>query len=335
MRLRAGLSVLWRGPTQVQLGTDPRWAVTLTDLSPSAAAALRSVRTGAELSELDAAFAREQVPGEEAAAIVGHLRSAHLLVEADPSARLGDAAAWALLSADGDTSSLARRRARATVRLVGLSRVGSTVAALLAAAGVGTIELQDPACVTRLDVAPGALGTRDIGAPRTDAVARLLHDVAPQVTSALPGRSPADLVVLVEHGVADPLVHRPLLDDDVPHLSVVVREASVLVGPLVRPGRSACLRCADLHRGDRDEGWPAVAAQLAGVSAETVVETTLGAASAALAAAQVLAHLDGRPTSVHDASLELRLPDIVPRRVEWSPHPDCDCLAPPRAAAQP
>ena len=37
VRLRAGLPVLWHGPAQVRIGTDPRWAVVLDDLSPSAA----------------------------------------------------------------------------------------------------------------------------------------------------------------------------------------------------------------------------------------------------------------------------------------------------------
>lgn len=35
-----------------------------------------------------------------------------------------------------------------------------------------------------------------------------------------------------------------------------------LVGPLVIPGRTSCLQCADLHRTDRDAAWPAVATQL-------------------------------------------------------------------------
>src|SRR5690606_22637593 len=58
LRLRPGLTVLWRSPTHVQIGTDPRWAVTLTDLSPSAARALRSLPSGADVRALRAAFRR-------------------------------------------------------------------------------------------------------------------------------------------------------------------------------------------------------------------------------------------------------------------------------------
>jgi nicotinamidase-related amidase len=41
-----------------------------------------------------------------------------------------------------------------------------------------------------------------------------------------------------------------------------VRDGTGLVGPLVIPGVTSCLRCADLHRSDRDAAWPALAAQL-------------------------------------------------------------------------
>ena len=38
----------------------------------------------------------------------------------------------------------------------------------------------------------------------------------------------------------------------IPHLPVRVRDGAGLVGPLVMPGVTSCLRCADLHRSDRD-----------------------------------------------------------------------------------
>ena len=42
----------------------------------------------------------------------------------------------------------------------------------------------------------------------------------------------------------------------VPHLPVRVRDGTGLVGPLVIPGVTSCLGCADLHRSDRDAAWP-------------------------------------------------------------------------------
>jgi hypothetical protein len=150
------------------------------------------------------------------------------------------------------------------VRVTGLGRCGLMLAGLVAAAGVGTLELDDESPVTQHEIGPGGLSARDLGVPRSTAAARMLHDVAPGVRTAAPGTSAApaaagpvgrrphhpDLVVLVEHGAAEPIRYRRLTDDGVAHLSIVLREASVLIGPLVTPRRSACLWCVDLHRAD-------------------------------------------------------------------------------------
>ena len=331
VRLRPGVRVLWRGPTTVQLGTDERWAVALTDLEPAAVRALHALPPAAEVRVVADRLAREGVPEDDAAAVLRHLRAAGLLVPTPPSPEPGpDATAWALLAADGDGAAHATRRGAALVRVVGLGRVGAVVATTLAAAGVGALELEDDARVGRHDVGLGGLGAGDLGLLRTAAVERAVRDAAPGVRLPRRGRRAPDLVVLVETDVADPLRYRPLLADDVPHLSVVVREASVLVGPLVVPGRTACLRCVDLHRADADPGWPALAAQLALPRPDDRgVETLLAAAAGALAAAQAVAHLDGRRAAAHDGALELRLPDVVPRSLTWPPHPRCGCVAVP------
>jgi bacteriocin biosynthesis cyclodehydratase domain-containing protein len=118
-----------------------------------------------------------------------------------------------------------------------------------------------------------------------------------------------------------------------------------VVGPLVRPGRSACLRCRDLARSERDPAWPLILAQLAGGSGDggdTGCDTVLAATVAAQAAVQALAFLDtGRPgTAVSDGALELAVPDWQWRRRSWPPHPRCPCGAGPaptgpRASPQP
>ncbi len=66
---------------------------------------------------------------------------------------------------------------------------------------------------------------------------------------------------------------------------VRVRDGTGLVGPLVIPGMTSCLRCADLHRSDRDAAWPAVAAQLRDAVGSADRATML--ATAALALSQV------------------------------------------------
>jgi hypothetical protein len=321
VRLRARLPVLWHGPTQVRLGTDPRWAAVLTDLSPSAARALTALPEGADERGIRAGLRGEQVPDSETQAVLQHLTAARLLVEA-PAFDSADAATWGLLEADGDGAAVLAARASATVRVCGLGGLGAALVRTLAQAGVGHIVLDDESPVTRHDV--GWAGVGGVGGPRSRAAARLVHEVAPTVRTSTPAATLPDLVVLVEHGVADPTRHRPLMTDGIPHLSVVVREASVLVGPMVEPGRTPCLRCVDLHRSAADPHWPTVAAQLA-VRREQPEETLLAAVSGPLAAAQAIAVVDGRRSAVEGAAIELRLPELSPRRLEWGTHPACGC----------
>jgi hypothetical protein len=73
---------------------------------------------------------------------------------------------------------------------------------------------------------------------------------------------PPPLVLLVAHHVLAPGRAARWLAVDVPHLPVVFGERAAVLGPLVVPGETPCLRCAEEHRVDADPAWPVVAAQL-------------------------------------------------------------------------
>lgn len=147
----------------------------------------------------------------------------------------------------------------------------------------------------------------------------------------------ADLAVLTDYLVADPRVVRELHDAGVPHLPVRVRDGTGLVGPLVIPGLTSCLRCADLHRSDRDAAWPAIAAQLIHTVGTAPRATVLATAALALNKVDrviraVRADCDpdipsGSPTppSTIDTTLEYDVGNgsIAARR--WSRHPKCMC----------
>ena len=149
------------------------------------------------------------------------------------------------------------------------------------------------------------------------------------LTKAAPPDS-TDLVVLSDYLVADPRVVRELHTARVAHLPVRVRDGTGLVGPLVIPGATSCLDCADLHRSDRDAAWPAVAAQLRHTVGSADRATVL--ATAALALNQVdrviCAVRDGvgvaadRPPTL-DTTLEfdVNAGAIMARR--WTRHPWC------------
>jgi bacteriocin biosynthesis cyclodehydratase domain-containing protein len=120
----------------------------------------------------------------------------------------------------------------------------------------------------------------------------------------------------------------------VAHLPVRVRDGVGLVGPLVIPGVTSCLECADLHRSDRDAAWPAVAAQLRHTVGSADRATVLATAALALnqidrVVSAVRGSQDpGRPAEpppTLDTTLEfdVNVGSVVARR--WSRHPRCAC----------
>jgi bacteriocin biosynthesis cyclodehydratase domain-containing protein len=148
-----------------------------------------------------------------------------------------------------------------------------------------------------------------------------------------------DLVVLADSLAADPRLLRDLHAARVPHLPVRVRDGTGMVGPLVIPGVTSCLGCADLHRTDRDAAWPALAIQLREVIAHADHPTVL--ATAALALGQ-LHHIiaavrgtdpPGAPPATMNATVEVDIASHTIRARRWSRHPLCGCWQPRSALA--
>ena len=146
--------------------------------------------------------------------------------------------------------------------------------------------------------------------------------------------SPAevDLVVLSDYLVADPRMVRDLHSRGVPHLAVRVRDGTGLVGPLVIPGVTSCLGCADLHRSDRDAAWPAIAAQLRETVGVADRATLLATAALALSQVnRVIAAVRGQaapnpePPQALNATLEFDLNAGVIVARPWTRHPLCSC----------
>jgi hypothetical protein len=328
MRLRPGLRVLRRTDSEVQIGTDARWAVRLAGLGPGEASLLRLLDDDPELDSLVDRARAFGVADVRANELLDALQTARLTCRTPASTRprvrtaaSADAAVYSLLRDDGDGAAVVRARADRTVGVVGLGPLGLTIAVTLAAAGVGTVLLDDAGRITSVDV--GAAGYRlgDVGSRRVHVASRLVRDVAPDVRTEPPVGTVPDVVVLVERDVADPATVLALVTAGITHLSVVVREADALVGPLVVPGAGPCLRCVDLHRGDVDDCWPTVVAQLAGrATGVGVLRSEVGVLAGlcgALAAAEVLVHLDGGSPATRGASYEVTLPDVAPRRRPW------------------
>ena len=213
------------------------------------------------------------------------------------------------------------------VAIDGTSRTGVQAAAVLAAAGVGRVYLNAPGEATLHQVGPGALDAGDEGTILAEAGAAAINRAAPDVdTTPLPADRSPDLVLLAVDSPVPSDARDALHALRQPYLCARVDAGCGVVGPLVLPGESSCLRCADLHRQDRDPAWAALAVQLTltprhGVPSEIAVTTTV----AGLTAMQALEFLDGGLPATVDGTLELHLPDWRVRRRSWPIHPDCGC----------
>ena len=301
--LKSGLLPVWRDRDTLQIGIDSRRAVALTGMAGIAwmIGLLDGSRDRAQV--IQAAVDRG-LPAEAAERVLALLAAAGALDDFPAGTlRMLSLPLRARLAAELATVSLARgdgdggartlaRRLTAQIRVHGGGRIGAGIASLLATSGVGR--------VTRADTG----------------------DDGPQP----PGRARPDLAVLIGR---QPLELRvSLMREQIPHLAASADEAIGIVGPLVIPGRTACLRCLDLTRTDRDPAWPLILAQLAGRAPDPLAcDAPLAAAVAAQAAAQGLAYIDRAAAAgaVTNGTLELFLPEWQWRRRTWPRHRDCAC----------
>jgi bacteriocin biosynthesis cyclodehydratase domain-containing protein len=337
--LKAGLLPVWRDRDTLQIGVDPRRAVALSGLGQ--AAAVISLLDGSRDREAVIATAVTYgVPAEAAGRVLELLAAAGVLDDfaAWPAAGLPDrlrarlapelaTASLAYADSSGGARILARRRG-AFIRVHGAGRIGAGLASFLAASGVGHVTCADPEAAEPADLAPAGLIVADLGRPRQEGAARAVERASPEVSTLEDGTVP-DLAILT--GLTLPELAGQLVRDRVPHLAVRTGEAIGVVGPLVRPGRSACLRCVDLRKAEGDPAWPRIIAQATFTRAQPqACDTVLAAMTATLAAAQALAYLDragaGGPATVN-GTLELVLPGWQWRRRTWPPHPACGCGA--------
>lgn len=334
LRLAPGRTVLWRSPTCLQFGVDPRHAMILDDLPEPLATLLQEmdgIRSTAEL--LATAESAGSAP-DDGVAMLTDLQRAGLVQDATAAdsgpagwhrhALAVEATGWSVHTTRAAHEVL-RRRCCAGVRVIGSGRTAVAVATALASAGVGRVTVDADGTVTAGDLGTGYLPD-DLGRPRADAAADAVRRVAPGVDQC----HPTDLTVLTDVVVPDPALLTDLLADRIPHLISYCLEGTATVGPLVWPGRSSCLRCAEFHRADLDPVWPKLAAQLVGQTPAASVASTL--ITAALTAEQVLAILTGPGAGLPvpptwGATLELDPVRGRLRRVPRPAHPRCGCGA--------
>ena len=281
--------MLRRGDDEVQLGLHPGRALVLR--GAGTLSLLRHLDGTTSPAALEALGVAAGLAPAEVEQVLHHLHGADLLEPTPPPPDR-----------------------RQSVRLVGTGMLGQRLVELLLTAGLD---------VYLADTGSAARPQPPAWLPDGGGAGRLLpvnHWSKPDGTTV------GMTVVAVDTVEVDRVLTAHLLRTDQPHLLVRSSASVVTVGPLVLPGRTACLRCTDLVRRDADPGWPVLLRQLIGLyqPAGPVLATW----AAGVAAAQVLAHLAGSVPESAGATLELDEADYLMGWRAWPQHAGCGCAWP-------
>ena len=318
LRIPPHRSVLRLGPRSRLVGLDPAAAVAVDDLPPALAEMLDELTGPVPTAELVGRAVRRGAVAAEAEVLLRELVAAGAVVDAAGPERCAGA----------------RSGSCVVVRGAGPIAVGVVLG--LAMAGVGTVHVETEGLVLAGDLGTGLVDA-DLGQDRHAATVAALGRLRPQAVAGPPPQGTVpDLVVLAD-SVPESAQIVTLHENGTAHLAAWLRDGSGVVGPLVLPGRTACLSCLELHRQARDPSWLAVSAQLAGRRGRA--DPACVAATAGLATAQALAALDatatgGPPPPTLEATLELdaAVGELVRRT--WRPRAECSCRAVGRAVGR-
>ncbi|MFF3893627.1 ThiF family adenylyltransferase [Streptomyces sp. NPDC001812] len=347
----------WRDLNTVQFGMTPAHALTLGPVDTATGSFLDLLNGTRGLAHLREEGRRMDLPDGHVDRLVTRLSRAGLLDDSRGGGPAADAlrekrevldrlrpdlASLTLTtSAPGDALGRLAARRGARVQVRGAGRVGAMLAALLAAAGVGEVDVRDIGRVEPWDVAPGGLPAEAVGDRRDEAARRAVRRAAPDRPRRRTARSPFvggdpgfSLVILAPRDdvavhAPDPSGTEPLVASGTPHLYAGVAEGTGVVGPLVLPGETACAGCLQGNRTDRDPAWPRMVAQWRSGRQRQVgaCDMALAATVAGLAGAHALAHLDGHVPSSAGTRWEASLPGLHWHARPVRARPGCPCGA--------
>lgn len=304
-RLRPFTPVLRRSPDTVQVGLEG--AAALMVLSTEPVEKVLALLDGRHhLSDIHRAAARLEITAARVNSWLHYLADAGLVSDA------------------AQPDLVARPLTGCQIRLVGAGHLGRPVAEALLTAGVSLLHVTD-----ERPVDPQLYPTAGTAATMAEALRGTLTEGSDEVVRVTnhwskPEHVQQDLTVLAcDAPEPDRVITDHLIRTDQPHLLLRSLGAGAVVGPLVIPGDTACLRCTDLTRRSRDRDWPLLMTRLSRVA---IPPPPIAAAwGASMAATQVIAQLQGFTAQTRNATMEISAPDYQLRVRNWPQHPGCGC----------
>jgi hypothetical protein len=304
--LPSGVPVIWRSALALGVGVGRSLRLTF-------ASAQEALHCAKFLTGLDGSRTWSQLMDHDE--LLLRLADRGLLADAAspnppvvPTARQRAAAELAALQlrhiVPSEAAGVMQSRAVTTVAVHGDGRLGTAIAALLAASGIGRVLLLSdqprPDLVSDFDTIPGGPLPDEEGTSRLAAARAVVTRASIIDTSDLPRADPSLVIVARDCPTDTPWVDPESCDALVAartaHLIVATAGLRGRIGPLVIPGTTACQRCVALDMVDRDPEWPMVAAHLIRPRRRLMPSTAVlsNAVVSSVAADHALRFLDGQ-----------------------------------------
>lgn len=299
-KINPGLKRLWRDPRTLQFGYQPGYI--LKDLSPGEERLVGMLEIGVPENQVrDLPNILKTSPSEVEQMMN---RLAPILISGGTTVKFSqeeiekkfsELIRIALTTSSNPEGVLAARKAM-KVFVSDFTRAGLVICQALAAAGVGTIYSNDSKHVSRSDTQLLGHPSSSLGLHRSVSAKQVIGPEARiEVHARLtdPIYEKTDFAILLASDVLSPDRYQTFLSRDVPHLSIVFNEKGVRVSPVIFPGETACLGCAEIEKISLDPSWISLAPQLA-QSPRNLSDTTSLLFAAAMATRACLATGEGK-----------------------------------------
>jgi hypothetical protein len=135
----------------------------------------------------------------------------------------------------------------------------------------------------------------------------------------------ASFLVIAADGEPDRSLADAGLRRGSPHLVVHVRDTVGVLGPLVIPGATACLRCVDAGRAALDPAWPTLVTAATTRPGISACDPTLATLVGVWAVREARSWAAGLGTPTVGGTIEVPVGSDPPELRRWQLHPHCGC----------
>ncbi len=323
VRINPSRILLWRSPTELQLGVeDP---LVLQDVTAEQERLLALLERG---------MADDSVAPEDQN-LIARLGPALLAQSSVTKPQLSGefvrGAFAELIRAsyitNRDGIAVLEQRAKVGIHIDSLGKGGLLLALGLAAAGIGRIYTSDDSKVGEHDLGPLGYPTDYLNQNRVAALVELLRlRPGSTIVQLFEGLTPAkrrhSLRVITGQNALMPSTYRTLVEQKVPHIAVLFGSDWVSISPRILG--KPCLGCLERHRTEAEPLWSALASQLVG-RADYLEDARSALFAASIAIGEIIRAVDTPTVEAEFVGQRLRVSTGLVERWSWQAHPDCEC----------